>query len=48
MIIEIKMIVSAVLLEKEELLFPLSDLLLLLEEVALHLDALLAFRVSLE
>ena len=39
--------VGAVLLEEEELLLPLPDLLLLLQQVALHLDALLPLRVGL-
>ena len=47
MIIEIKMWVRAVLLEQKELLFPLPDLLLLLEEVSLHLDSLLSLGIRL-
>ena len=39
--------VSAVLFQEEELLLPFADLLLLLQEVPLHLDALLSLRVGL-
>ena len=39
--------VGAVLLEEEELLLPFADLLLLLQEVPLHLDPLLPLRVGL-
>ena len=39
--------VSAVLFEEEELLLPFADLLLLLQEVPLHLNPLLPLRVGL-
>ena len=46
-VVEVEVRVSAVLLKEEELLLPFPDLLLLLQQVALHLDALLPLRVSL-
>ena len=47
MIVEVEMGIGSVLLQEEELLFPLPDLLLLLEQISLHFDALLPLGVRL-
>ena len=46
-VVKVEVRVGAVLLEEEELLLPFADLLLLLQEVPLHLDPLLPLRVGL-
>ena len=47
MVVEVQMRVRSVLFEQEELLLPLANLLLLLEQISLHLDPFLALGIGL-